>query len=138
MKTIKLKNRTKINYNDDGNIWHIHDKSGGPLIGKVYNHVCNIYGIYSFHQGDVEKRKLIPVDKLLLKYGVRFKIRKLRFEYTKRIDTDYGPRLIVTYGYLSKDRFEYLLNNRKVKAIPNTDYGKAVMLKRKDFKFREY
>jgi hypothetical protein len=133
--SIKRKDGTRINYNGDGNIWWVKDKSGGPLLGQVFHHVCNVPHIYGFDERKLQRRKLEPISYLLLKYASKLGISKIRIQQTRFEDTRIGPILKVRYGYLVDRKFKYLLRHRRIRDVPRTETTRAVMVKYSDFHF---
>lgn len=131
--SIERKDGSKINYNGDGNVWLVNDKTGGPLLGKVINRICTIYQIHGLNENT--KDRYLPVERLLLRYGRKLKIEKLRLQHTTYEDTRVGSLLKVRYGYVTRSRFDYLLHHRKVVNI--TPDRKAVLLKKSDFTFQK-
>ena len=128
--SISRKDGTKINYNGDGNIWHVQDKTGGPLLGQVFHHVCNVYAIHGL---DEKTKDYHPVNRLVLKYGNRLNISKLRYQYCWTEDTKYGPIVKIRYGYINVSKFEYLLTHRK--EVLTGKITKVMLLKKSDFNF---
>jgi hypothetical protein len=128
--SIRRKDGSKINCNGDGNIWHVLDKSGGPLLGQVCHHVCNLYVIHGLNE---KTKDYFPVRRLILKYGNRLHISKLRYQHCWTEDTRYGPIVKIRYGYVPSSKFEYLLTHRK--EVLTGDTTKVILLKKSDFSF---
>lgn len=135
MSTIKRSDGTKINLNPDGNIWLILDRTGGPCLGTVYHGVCTTYWNHGLDESTY--KKFLPIDRLLLKYGEKLHIKKIRMEDTQRVKTEFGPKLVVKYAYIKRDKFKYYLENRKQKPLGNGNVRKVVLLKRSDFTFKD-
>jgi hypothetical protein len=133
--SIARKDGTKINLNGDGNIWHVQDKTGGPLLGQIFHRVCNVVHVHGFDEKRLQDRKLEPINYLLLKYANRLGISKIRIQQTRFEDTRIGPILKVRYGYLPDRKFKYLLDHRRIKEVPRTKNTRAVMIKKSDFHF---
>lgn len=133
---INRKDGTKINLNSDGNIWHVQDKTGGPLLGQVFHSVCNVLHIHGFDEKKLQDRKLEPINYLILKYSGKLGIDKIRIQQTRFEDTRIGPILKVRYGYISERKFKYLLEHRKIKEVPRTKTTRAVMIKKSDFHYK--
>lgn len=136
--SIKRKDGTKINLNGDGNIWHVQDKTGGPLLGQIFHHICNVLHIHGFDEQNLQSRKLIPINYLLLKYAGKLRIKSIRTQFAYMVDSRVGPVLKVKYGYLPSDKFKYFLTHRSIKEVPRTEKTRAVMLKKSDFTFERY
>lgn len=129
--SIHRKDGSKINFNPDGNIWWVTNKSGGPCLGYVVNHVCNVTHIFGVNE--YTKDKYLPVDKLILQYAKKLHIRKIRLEQTSHVKTDVGNKLIVKYAYINRDDFPRLLKRRKIKVIGEN--RNVVLLHKSDFEF---
>lgn len=134
MKTIKRKDGTKINLTDDGNIWYINSKTGGPCIGYIVNKVCNVTHLYGVNAKNVDK--YYPVDRFIFKYAEKLHIRKIRLQLDKYIKTDVGNRLIIRYGYVDRSKFNYLLEHRKQSQIG--DDRKVVLIKKSDLTIKRH
>ena len=133
--SIKRKDGTKINMNGDGNVWHITEKSGGPCLGYIVNHVVNVSKLYGLHEAT--KDKYVPVNRLILKYAGTLRIKRLRIQLDKTIKTDVGNRVIIRYGYVNSDKFDYLLEHRKMVSLGMTT-DKAVLLRKTDLSIERH
>lgn len=134
-RSIKRSDGTKINLNKDGNIWLLLDHTGGPCLGTIHSGICTTY--WNHGLDNETYKKFLPIDRLLLKYGRKLHIRKIRVEDTKRVETDFGPKLIVKYAYIRQDKFESLLKKRKQKPLGAGNVRKVVLIKRSDFEFKD-
>lgn len=94
-------------------IYHVVDtkRKSWVDIGYIVNGVFNCYSTVGLQVHDT--KDIIPVIGHIFKYRKELKIKRLRREFTERLNSKVGALTITKYGYISRDKMAMLLKKRK-------------------------
>lgn len=113
-------------------VWVSGDKENSfCCIGELVNKIGNPNRAYGVEP--IQQKKYYPIDNRWLRYAKKLHISKLRLLLSKERRTSNGQKLLISYGYIRRERFSYLLKHRKK---CSNEFQSIILLKYSDMKIK--